>query len=119
MTITDQILIAANILANAGKKPTVALIKANLNQTVPLPLLIKTLKTWQHQPEFITIKHEPDESKSHALTKSKEELRDSDAVKAIIQETLAAELKHIKAELCDMKQLIEELKEQLKRTNKN
>jgi hypothetical protein len=44
MTIIDEISICANQLANAGKKPTVALVKAKLRQAVPLPTLISTLK---------------------------------------------------------------------------
>ena len=53
MTISDEICIIANKLANEGKSPTVALIKSGLNHPVPLPQIIATLKTWQHDPEFI------------------------------------------------------------------
>ena len=51
MTISEEILIIANRLANSGKKPTVALVKPKLSKTVPLALLIDTLKHWQHQPD--------------------------------------------------------------------
>lgn len=54
MTINDEILILANKLANAGNKPTVATIKAKLNKKVPLPVIISTLKIWQHDPSFIS-----------------------------------------------------------------
>ncbi|WP_286232773.1 hypothetical protein [Thalassotalea sediminis] len=55
MTINDEILTAANKLANQGIKPTVALIKTKLNTPVPLPRIISTLKTWQHEPTFTEV----------------------------------------------------------------
>jgi hypothetical protein len=57
MTISDEISIIANKLANQGKTPSVALIKSHLNQTVPLPKIIATLKNWQHDPTFIKAQH--------------------------------------------------------------
>ena len=119
MTITDEILIAANKLANAGKKPTVALIKAKLNQSAPLPVLISTLKGWQHQPEFIGVSNEQNKTTSQPVDELKGSLLDNDVVKALIQETLAEELKQMKTEISDIKQLIKALSEQLKTTNKN
>jgi len=119
MTITDEILIAANKLANAGKKPSVALIKAKLSQSAPLPLLISTLKGWQHQPDFISTTTEQDNTNSKSLDEMKNDLRENDAVKALIQETLSEELKQMKTELSDIKQLITELSKQLKVANKN
>ena len=115
MTIIDEILIAANTLANAGKKPTVALIKAKLNQSVPLPLLISTLKNWQHQPDFIAVTNE---LTSQPLDEIKDNLPENDVVKALIQETLTKELNQIKTELYDIKQLIKDLSQQLKESNK-
>lgn len=53
MTIFDEISIIANKLANEGKTPSVALIKSQLKQPVPLPQIITTLKSWQHDPTFI------------------------------------------------------------------
>lgn len=53
MTNAEQILIIANQLANQGKKPTVALIKAKLIGPVSLPVIISTLKSWQHDPLYI------------------------------------------------------------------
>jgi len=119
MTITDEILIAANKLANAGKKPSVALIRAKLSQSAPLPLLISTLKGWQHQPDFISTTTEQDNTNSKSLDEMKNDLRENDAVKALIQETLSEELKQMKTELSDIKQLITELSKQLKVANKN
>ena len=118
MTITDEILIAANKLANAGKKPTVALIKAKLSKAAPLPMLISTLKGWQHQPEFIEMPNTQNNSDSQSIEKIKSDLRDNDIVKDLIEETLAVELKQIKKELCDIKLLIEELSKQLNTNSK-
>lgn len=50
MTNFEKITVIANQLANAGKKPTIALIKAKLSSPVPLPQIIGTLKSWQHEP---------------------------------------------------------------------
>jgi len=117
MTITDEILIAANKLANAGKKPTVALIKAKLSKAAPLPLLISTLKGWQHQPDFVTAINEKDDISSQSTDETKDSLRENEVVKALIQETLAEELKQMKDELSDIKQLIAEMSKQLKLAN--
>jgi hypothetical protein len=51
MTNIEQIMILANQLANDGKKPSVALIKAKLSSPVPLPQIIASLKSWSHEPE--------------------------------------------------------------------
>lgn len=56
MTSSDEIITIANKLANQGKKPTVALIKAQLSQPTPLPKIISILKTWQHDPTFTVLK---------------------------------------------------------------
>lgn len=53
MAIKDEILCIANQLANEGKKPTVALVKPKLSSPTPLPLIISTLKNWQHQPDNV------------------------------------------------------------------
>ncbi|KGJ96124.1 hypothetical protein [Colwellia psychrerythraea] len=118
MTIIDEILICANQLANDGKKPTVALVKAKLSQRAPLATLITTLKNWQHQPDFITPKIkgdgkiEQDEftNNSSALLDS---LIDSGAIKKVIQQSLDQELAEIKNELITMQLQIKHLTEQL------
>ena len=58
MSISDEILIIANKIANQGKKPSIALIKTKLSTSVPLPVIISTLKNWQHEPDFISLKNE-------------------------------------------------------------
>jgi len=52
MTEIEEILTAANNLADQGKKPTIALIKAKLSHAMPLITIISVLKTWQHQPNY-------------------------------------------------------------------
>ena len=55
MTNVEKITILANQLANEGKKPSVALIKAKLKSPVPLPQIISALKSWEHDPEHIIL----------------------------------------------------------------
>jgi len=118
MTIIDEILICANQLANAGKKPTVALVKSKLSQSAPLITIITTLKNWQHQPDFIgPMSSDEKQTAQEAPINSTVELLDSlienGAVKKIIQQSLAQELAGMKKELHDVKQLIKALTEQI------
>ncbi|MEI6894798.1 MAG: hypothetical protein V5789_09225 [Colwellia sp.] len=115
MTVIDEILICANQLANAGNKPTVALVKAKLSQRAPLATVITTLKSWQHQPDFIIpIKKE---IKTENLAPSTSELLDalieSNDLKEIIKKSLHQELTGLRNELSDMKRHIKRLSEQL------
>lgn len=119
MTTTDEILIAANQLANEGKKPSVALIKAKLNKSVPLPLLISTLKGWKHQPDFIALPNIKAEYSDQSIEKQKSDLSNNAIVKVLIQETLSDELKQMKKELSDIRALIENLCKQLSSNSKN
>ncbi len=102
MTITDEIIIIANRLANQGKKPTVALIKTKLTKTVPLPTLITTLKGWSHDPELTTFnKSEP----NSILQKQKNITLAPEVEKAI---NLAVELaiQPLKIEIAQLKALL-------------
>lgn len=123
MTIIDEILSCANQVANSGKKPTVALVKAKLNQPVPLPTIIATLKNWQHEPEFTSCKVVQDEKANQDISLSNAELVDSilknNEVKKMIEESLHKELQEMKQELADMKLLIQTLTEQLQQKIKN
>jgi len=102
MTITEEILSIANKLADQGKKPSVALIKTRLSQTVPLPKLISILKSWQHQPNYkpsgnsITAENSQNTKDSDIIQLSKMELN------TLIEHALAP----IKKELADIKQLV-------------
>ena len=118
MTIIDEILICANQLANAGKKPSVALVKAKLSQPAPLATLITTLKSWQHQPDFISLTVKEEEQVNPEALKNNtaallDSLLESGLLKEMIQQTLEQELSGIKKELSDIKLLIANLSEQL------
>ena len=52
MIISAEIYRIATRLANEGKTPSVALIKANLGQPLPLAQVIKGLQNWQSNPEL-------------------------------------------------------------------
>lgn len=122
MNITDEILTCANQLANAGKKPTVALVKAKLTQKVPLATLITTLKNWQHQPDFITANNTDTPVNEKIVTKDSAVLiepllnallANNDAIEKMIQQSLAAELITIKHEISEIKSQVNSLTEQL------
>ena len=123
MTITEEILICANQLANAGKKPSVALVKAKLSQRAPLAVLISTLKNWQHQPEFIAstclegsqvIQEQSTDTTANLLTL----LLENGAVNKLIKQSIDEELTGMKKEISEMKLLINDLSEQLHKINK-
>ena len=99
MTISEEILIVANQLANVGKKPTVALVKTKLSQSVPLPLLINTLKTWQHQPEYTQL------GATNEI-KTKEAVTPNDAITQQIADAIAP----LYDEINDLKKQINALK---------
>ena len=107
MTIIDEISICANQLANAGKKPTVALVKAKLKQAVPLPTLISTLKTWQHEPDFIRVN--TNEVKVEGSQKDTEDselinlILNNPVIEAYIEGIVATQLVDIKTELAALK----------------
>jgi len=105
MTINDEIIILANQLANAGNKPTVALIKAKLNKKVSLPVIISTLKTWQHEPNFIS---KPEEKTN--ITEESNTATETDNFRQNLNEELA-QMKH---EIIELKQMIKQLVEQQK-----
>jgi len=118
MTTIDEILICANQLANAGKKPTVALIKAKLTQRAPLATIINTLKNWQHQPDFIAAVSKQDNKINKSTSTSDttallDSLLENGAVKKIIEKSLEQELAGMRKELSEMKLLIKNLTEQL------
>jgi hypothetical protein len=118
MTIIDEILICANQLANAGKKPTIALVKAKLSQRVPLTTLITALKSWQHQPDFIApINNDVPKINDDTSTKDTaallESLLEDGSIKKVIQQSLESELMLIKRELSEMKLLIDDLTNKL------
>ncbi|MFQ3265732.1 MAG: hypothetical protein ACI9U5_001611 [Colwellia sp.] len=120
MTIIDEILICANQLANAGTKPTVALVKAKLSQRPPLATLITALKSWQHQPDFIAPINNPadqelnqDSSAQNNSELLKSLLKEDGVIKKMIQQSVVQQLAEMRNELAEMKLLINNLTEQL------
>jgi len=100
MTTFDEILIIANQLANQGKKPTVALVKSRLTNSFPLPTIIKVLKSWQHNPEFVSLKEEKI-CEQNLTTKQLE--------KQELELTIEKALTPIKLELADIKSQLAQL----------
>ncbi len=98
MTINDEILAIANQLANQGKKPSVALIKTRLSQSVPLPTIISVLKSWQHDPEFIQTRQQPIPSQTT-------ENSNVDELRLVVDKAIEP----LKQEILALKQLINEL----------
>jgi hypothetical protein len=106
MTITDEITIIANQLANQGKKPTVALLKTRLKKPVPLPILISVLRNWTHDPKLSKLTGETEklveENKTLALN--------SPEIEMAIAKAIATALAPIETELAELKALIISLK---------
>lgn len=105
MTIHDEITVLANQIANAGSKPSVALIKAKLNKKVPLPIIISTLKVWRHEPGLTTL---PEESPN--ITEEVNTVQEAD----IFQQKLNEELAQMKREIIELKDMIKLLIDQNK-----
>ena len=97
MTIRDEIIAIANQLANQGKKPTVALIKNKVSQAAPLPIIISTLRTWQHDP------------KNTELPTSSITEEQASASPNISLDHLEQHLAPLKAEIKEIRQLLNEL----------
>ncbi|QOL24540.1 hypothetical protein LP316_09230 [Thalassotalea sp. LPB0316] len=104
MTNIEEIIITANILANQGKKPSVALVKAKLTQNVPLPLIISTLKTWQHQSDYIAPKSaKPAEQKVAEVALDENIKQQIDQAVALAIKPLAEEIEQLKQQITLLK----------------
>ncbi len=101
MTITDEITIIANQLANLGKKPTVALVKTKLSSPVPLPTIISTLKSWTHDSTLVKL---PTETKKSS-PKQELPLITSPEIEKVIQQALQP----IKTELAEIKEILSKI----------
>lgn len=109
MTISEEIIAIANMLADQGKKPSVALIKTRLSQTVPLPTIITVLKSWQHQPN----KQASEQQKSSTTTAKENEQQltnNNTLTKQELEQIIAQALLPLKAELAELKQQIQAIK---------
>jgi hypothetical protein len=100
MTISDEISIIANQLANQGRTPTVALIKGKLSQPTPLPRIISVLKSWQHEPDFVKAKQDIIKSSRQEITDPKHE-----EVSTLIAQAILP----LQQELAEVKALLEQL----------
>jgi hypothetical protein len=101
MTITDEIIIIANQLANQGKKPSVALVKTRLRKPAPLPTIISILRNWKHDPKLVEISTESNDvetEKKHLTSISSE-----------IEKAIKHALQPIEAELEELRALVNEL----------
>lgn len=98
MTINEEILAIANQLANQGHKPTVARIKTKLSQSVPLPKIIAVLKTWQHDPDFTTVKLTNTEQKHQNTAQNQD-------IKVLIEQAIQP----LKEEIQELKNMIKAL----------
>ena len=107
MTTNDEILIIANQIANQGHKPTVALIKSRLKKKLPLPVIISILRSWQHDPSFVTFPVE--DNNIDERTPSKSESNSS-----AFEHELQTELSSMKKEILELKLLVKELIEKHK-----
>lgn len=85
MTIKDEIIAIANQIANTGKKPSVALVKTRLSQAVPLPTIISTLKSWQHEPENTSIEKASNSEIQTSIENSEQHLTKAD-LQPVLQE---------------------------------
>ena len=100
MTISDEISIIANQLANQGRTPSVALIKGKLSQPTPLPKIISVLKSWQHEPNFIKLPSQEKETTTESITSSGNEE---------LSRLLSQAMLPLQQELAEIKTLLEKL----------
>ncbi|MBA6296507.1 hypothetical protein [Colwellia sp. MB02u-9] len=105
MTISDEISIIANKLANEGKVPSVALIKSQLNQAVPLPKIISALKNWHHEPKFIQAQNQ------EITTKTSTEAKPNNTEISLL---IANALAPLQRDITELKQQLKQLLDQQK-----
>ena len=109
MTIIEEIIAIANTLADQGKKPSVALIKTKLSQPAPLPTIINVLKNWQHQPnsqaQTSPDQKTPANQDNNNLSTTLDTLNEK-----VLEQIIAQALQPLKAELAEIKQQIQEIK---------
>ncbi|SEK83489.1 hypothetical protein SAMN05216262_10369 [Colwellia chukchiensis] len=101
MTISAEITVIANRIANTGKTPSVALIKSQLSKPVPLPTIIAVLKTWQHDAAHTQL-HHPIKSAVE------EEHKDN----AQLQQLIAQAIAPLQQEVAELKKLVQQLSKQ-------
>lgn len=116
MTNFEKITIVANQLANDGKKPTVALIKAKLSEPVPLPQIISTMKSWHHEPENCTFSalKVTENSKDEGSIEDQHIMLTQEQFDQSIKQAVDKAITPIKAELAEIKTLLENINKKSK-----
>ncbi|NQY33465.1 MAG: hypothetical protein HRT37_00575 [Alteromonadaceae bacterium] len=105
MSISDEIIIIANQLANQGKQPSVALVKAKLSQSVPLPKIVGILKSWQHDPSYISLGENTEKEKT---------VKKSPTIYPELEKIIEKALMPIHEELSEIKILLNKIMSQTK-----
>ena len=104
MTISDEIIIIANQLANQGKKPSVALVKTRLRKSASLPTIISILRNWKHDPKLIEMAIEANDVET--------EKKHLTSITSEIEKAVILALQPIQAELVELRALVNELSKQ-------
>ena len=100
MKVSEEITIIANELANNGKQPSVALIKAKLTSAVPLRIIIDTLRGWHHEPDYTECRYSDNDAKTKPAVEKSE-----------LNQAIALALAPIQQELAEIKRQLAELKQ--------
>jgi len=108
MTTFDEIIDIANTLADNGQKPTVALVKQKLTSPVPLPILINTLKNWQHQP------HKRSKTIQQTLTKTNVADTELSITLEQLNMLIQRQIQPLEAQIAQLKQMINDINQKLK-----
>ena len=114
MTINEQIFIIANQLANQGKKPTVALVKTKLTEPTPLPVIIKALKVWQHEPDFVAPAKGNNELTNESKALNSDQAQLQQLIDQAVNDKIAELITPLQREIDELKVVISGLSKQLK-----
>ena len=104
MSKLETIHAIANELAAAGKTPSVAMVKAKLSSSVPLPQIINALKCWQYS--------EPSSAVKEATTPSTDtpEQTEEQLLEVLIDKAISQALAPVMAKLDRIEALLEQQK---------
>ncbi|MPY21195.1 hypothetical protein [Shewanella sp. YLB-07] len=97
MSPIEQILVAAKSISIAGKKPSLALIKTKIGNSIPMPILIQGLQQFRAM-DASSIEKIPSQGKMHA---------------AVVPDEGKSELDQLKAELTQLKLAYQNLNSRL------
>lgn len=82
-------------LVSRGQKPSLALLKARLGHTVPLPQLIQALQQWRQDPQSVQVEPQPGETPEPSEP-------------AVSLEDVMQELRALRQEVAQLRQLIQQ-----------